>query len=86
MAIKDAKIERAKAELERIDAEIDKIAQRILSELEGASSKDLSDALYAKTMLRLSEVHYAKRMLEQIGSVKKQSTGAIGKTIVMDVT
>lgn len=59
------------AEIERVDAEIDEIAQRILLELESASSKDLSDAHYAKMMLRYSDVHYAKRILQQIGSVTK---------------
>jgi len=58
-----------------VDAEIDQIAQRILIELESASSKDLSDARYAKMMLRLSDVHYAKEVLQQIGSVTKQSSG-----------
>ncbi len=53
-----------------VDDEIDQIAQRILLELESASSKDLSDAHYAKMMLRLSDVHYAKKVLQQIGSVK----------------
>ena len=38
MAIKDAA-------MERVDAIIDEIAQRILLELESASSKDLSDAI-----------------------------------------
>ncbi|MGD0978645.1 MAG: hypothetical protein ABR962_05835 [Candidatus Bathyarchaeia archaeon] len=58
-----------------IDDEIDQIAQRILLELESASSKDLSDAHYAKMMLRLSDVHYAKKVLQQIGSATKQSSG-----------
>jgi hypothetical protein len=69
MAIKDAAIE-------RVDAIIDEIAQRILLELESVSSKDLSDARYAKKVLRLSDIHYAKRMLEQIGSATKQSSRA----------
>ena len=60
----------------RVDAEIDEIARRILLEVEGASSKDLSDAKYARKMLRLSDVHYAKRVLQQIGSVTKQSSEA----------
>ena len=63
------------AKIERVDAEIDEIAQRILLELESASSEDLSDVRYAKMMLHLSDVHYAKRVLKQIGSVKKQSSG-----------
>jgi hypothetical protein len=59
-----------------VDDEIEEIAQRILLELESASSKDLSDAHYARMMLRLSDVHYAKRILQQIGSVTKHSSGA----------
>lgn len=66
------------AETDRVDAEIDEIAQRILLELESASSKDLSDVHYAKMMLRLSDVHYANRVLQQIGSVTKQSSGVEG--------
>jgi len=63
------------AKIERVDAEIDEIAQRILLELESASSNDLSDVHYAKRMLRLSDVHYAKRVLQQLGSVTKHSSG-----------
>ena len=57
------------AEIDRVDAEIDEIAQRILLELESAKSKDLSDVRYAKMILHLSDIHYTKRVLEQIGSV-----------------
>jgi hypothetical protein len=39
------------AEVDRIDAIIDEIAQRILLELESTSSKDLSDVHYAKKIL-----------------------------------
>ena len=55
------------AKIERVDAEIDEISQRILLELESASSTDLSDARYAKMMLRLSDAHYAKGVLQKIG-------------------
>ena len=64
------------AKIERVDAEIEEIAKRILLELESVTSKDLSDVHYAKMMLRLSDVHYAKRVLQQIGSVTKHSSGA----------
>jgi len=73
------------AEIERVDAEIDEIAQRILLELESASSKDLSDAHYAKMMLRLSDVHYAKRVLQQIGSVTSGAESEIEKRAVIKV-
>ena len=69
METKDAKIE-------KVDAEIDEIAQRILVELECASSTDLSSVRYAKKILHLADIHYAKRVLQQIGSVTKQSSGA----------
>jgi hypothetical protein len=56
------------APIEKVDAEIDEISQRILKELESASSTDLSDARYAKMMLHLSDAHYAKGVLQKIGS------------------
>ena len=78
MVTKDAKIE-------RVDAEIDEISQRILLELESASSEDLSDARYAKMMLRLSDVHYAKRVLQKIGSVAAGAESEIEKRAVIKV-
>jgi hypothetical protein len=78
MVTKDAKIE-------RVDAEIDEISQRILLELESASSEDLSDARYAKMMLRLSDVHYAKRVLQKIGSVTSGAESEIEKRAVIKV-
>jgi len=60
---------------DRVDAEIDEIAQRILKELETASATNLSDARYAKKILHLADIHYAKRVLKQIGSITKQSSG-----------
>ncbi len=68
MATKDAKID-------RVDVEIDEIAQKILLELEGVSSTDLTDVGYAKKILHLSDIHYTRRVLKQIGSVTKQSSG-----------
>ena len=56
-----------------VDAEIDEIAQRILSELESATSKDLSDA------------HYTKRILQQIGSTTSGAEGETGKRAVIKV-
>jgi hypothetical protein len=48
--------------------------------LESASSKDLSAARYARIMMRLADVNYATRVIQQIGSVAKQSTGAESET------
>jgi hypothetical protein len=68
-----------------IDTEIEEIAQRILLELDSASSTDLSDTTYAKMILRLSDVHYTKRILQQIGSVASEDEKEIGKRAIIKV-
>jgi hypothetical protein len=78
MVTKDAKIE-------RVDAEINEISQRILLELESASSKDLKDVRYAKMMLHLSDIHYAKRVLLQIGKPTPGAESDIEKRAVIKV-
>ena len=78
MVTKDAKIE-------RVDAEIDEISQRILLELESASSTDLSDAGYAKMMLRCSDIHYAKGVLNKIGGDKSGAENELEKRAVIKV-
>src|SRR3990170_6399620 len=78
MVTKDAKIE-------RVDTEIDEIAQRILLELESASSKDLSDVRYAKMMLHLSDIHYANRVLQRVGSATSEAESDIEKKAVIKV-
>src|SRR4030066_893708 len=62
------------ARREKVDAEIDEIAQRILLELESAKSKDLSDVRYARMILHLSDIHYTKRVLQQIGTKRGSGT------------
>ena len=76
--IKDVKIE-------AVDAEIDEISQRILLELESASSSDLSDARYAKMMLHLSDANYAKGVLQKIGSASPGAENEIEKRAVIKV-
>ena len=78
MVTKDAKIE-------KVDAEIDEISQRILLELETASSTDLSDAHYAKMMLRLSDAHYAKGVLQKIDGSKSGVKNELEKRAVIKV-
>ncbi len=78
MVTKDSKIE-------RVDAEIDEISKRILLELETASSTDLSDARYAKMMLRLSDAHYAKGVLQKIGGNKSGAENELEKRAVIKV-
>jgi hypothetical protein len=78
LVIKEIKIQKA-------DDEIDKIVQRILLELESASSTDLSDARYAKMMLRLSDVHYAKGVVQKIGSATAEADKELEKRAVIKV-
>ena len=73
------------AKIERVDAEIDEISKRILLELESASSTDLSDARYAKMMLRLSDAHYAKGVLQKIGADKSGAENELEKRAVIKV-
>ncbi|MGE5574583.1 MAG: hypothetical protein ACM3UL_00460 [Ignavibacteria bacterium] len=65
--------------------EIDTIAQRILLELESASSTDLSDARYAKMMLRLSDAHYAKGVLQKISDDKPGIENEVERRAVIKV-
>ncbi len=71
--------------IEKVDAEIDEISQRILLELESASSADLSDARYAKMMLRLSDAHYAKGVLLKISGDKSGAENELEKRAVIKV-
>lgn len=68
-----------------IDAEIEEIAQRILLELESASSTDLSDATYAKMILNLSDVHYTKSLLRQVETIASGDKMEIGKRAIIKV-
>lgn len=65
--------------------EIEEIAQRIMIELETASTKDLSDTHYAKTILQLSDFHYTKRILQEIESVSSGDKCIIEKRAVIKV-
>jgi ABC-type multidrug transport system fused ATPase/permease subunit len=71
--------------IKKTNDEIDKIAQRILLELESASSSDLSEASYAKMMLRLSDIHYAKGVLQKIGDDKSEAENELEKRAVIKV-
>jgi len=73
------------AKIETVDSEIDEISQRILLELESASSSDLSNARYAKMMLRLSDANYAKGVLQKIGSAAPGVEDEIEKRAVIKV-
>lgn len=65
--------------------EIEKIAQRIMMELDSASSKDLSDVQYAKTILQLSDLHYTNKIFQEIESVSSGTEHVIEKRAVIKV-
>ncbi len=73
------------AKVEKVDAEIDEIAQRTLLELEGAKATDLSDVRYAKKMLHLSDIHYANKVLKKVGSATSGAESDIEKRAVIKV-
>jgi hypothetical protein len=65
------------------DDEIEKIAHRIMMELETATSKDLSNVHYAKTILQLSDLHYTNRIFQEIESISSGSKCVIEKKAVI---
>lgn len=71
--------------IQKVNDEIDKIAQRILLELESASSTDLSDARYAKMMLHLSDAQYAKGVLQKLGDDKSGAEDQLEKRAMIKV-
>jgi ABC-type multidrug transport system fused ATPase/permease subunit len=66
-----------------IDDDIAEISHRIMVELETASSKDLSDAKYAKKILQLSDLHHTKRLLQEIEGVSPGAERVIEKRAVI---
>ena len=66
-----------------IDDDIAEISQRIMVELETASSKDLSEAKYAKKILQLSDLDYTKNLFHEIESVPSGAERIIGKRAVI---
>jgi hypothetical protein len=65
--------------------EIEQIAHRIMMELDSASSKDLSDVHYAKTILQLSDLHYTNKIFQEIESVSSGPELVIEKRAVIKV-
>jgi ABC-type multidrug transport system fused ATPase/permease subunit len=66
-----------------IEDDIAEISQRIMIELENASSKDLSEAKYAKKILQLSDLNYTKNLLYEIESVPSGAERVIEKRAVI---
>ncbi len=68
-----------------LDKEIEDIAQKILLELETATTTDLTDAKYAKMILRLSDVSYTRRMLQQAENYTSGAEREVGKRAIIKV-
>jgi VIT1/CCC1 family predicted Fe2+/Mn2+ transporter len=66
-----------------IEDDIAEISQRIMVELETASSKDLSEAKYAKKILQLSDLDYTKNLFHEIESVPSGAERIIEKRAVI---
>jgi len=57
-------------ELTKIDEEIDKIAHKIITEIESASSKEIADASYVKKILQLSDLQHMTSLFIEIEQIK----------------
>ena len=66
-----------------INNDITEISERILLELETASSKDLSEAKYARKILQLSDLDYTKNLFHEIESVPSGPERVIEKRAVI---
>lgn len=66
-----------------IDAEIENIAKRIMTEVESASNNDISDAKYAKKILQLSDLRHTKSLLQEIEDASAGSVCTIEKRAVI---
>ena len=69
--------------LSKIDNDIAEISQRIMTELETASPKDLSEAKYAKKILQLSDLNYTKKSLREIERAPSGDERVIEKRAVI---
>lgn len=67
----------------RIDNEISEIAERIMEELETATSKDLSEVGYARKILQLSDLKYTQKILYELESVSSGADRTIEKQAVI---
>ena len=66
-----------------VDEEIDDIANRIVSEIETASSKDITNARYAKKILQLSDLNHTTKILKEIEDASAGSVCTIEKRAVI---
>jgi hypothetical protein len=65
------------------DGEVDEISQKIVSEIEHASSKELMESDDIIKILHLTNVHHAKMLLQHMDEAPTQSERNIGKKAVI---
>ena len=66
-----------------IDWEIDHISDLIISEIETASNKNISNAAYAKKILQLSDLHHTQRIFHELENASPGSVCMIEKRAVI---
>ncbi len=79
----DHEVEKMKDSTEKIDSEIESIAQKIITEIETASSKEIADAKYVKKILHLSDLHHTSKLFGEIEQVTNGSVCTTEKKAVI---
>ena len=85
MSKKELKFDKEKSDGKktRMDISIAEISQRIIDDLDKASLKNLSDAKYAKKLLRLSDLKYTKKLFSNIDNISDRTENSIEKRAVI---
>jgi hypothetical protein len=65
------------------DEEIDEMAQKIMSKIENASSKELAESDEMLKILHLTNVHHAKALLQHMDEATTRSERDVGKKAVI---
>ena len=66
-----------------IDREIDQISDKIISEIETASNKNISDSTYAKKILQVSDLSHTKKIFQELEDASPGSVCMIEKRAVI---
>jgi hypothetical protein len=65
------------------DQEIEELSQKIMSEIEHTSSKDLAESEEMTKILHLANVHHVKTLFQQMDEAKTRSERDVGKKAVI---
>ena len=65
------------------DQKVDEIAQKIMTEIEGKSSKELEDSDEMIKILHLTDVHHAKTLLQHMDEAPTKAERDVGKQAVI---